>query len=334
VNPKVKIAVFGRRRDAEAKALQAALLALGAEAVLVDFLGFPRLNQSSQGYLDRQLSFDDMLQAGTIELGEFDLIALRTMCFDTFDEGQLTAGPLDEQAVQIGLFHRRQVAKLAFQQSLLARLGERVPIVNPAASFRFHRLKAYQHQLLLRHGLPTPAAIATSDLARARDFAARFDGKVVAKPLTSGAEVVMADEVFFASCSSSRPYIFQQYVKGRSLRAYLLGGRIVTMGQVHHDQRIVDWRERTQSMSPFEPPAELAAQMQRAVRLLELPYCGMDVEFDERTERYYLLDFNPSALFVGYGRLMGLNMAERIATYLLEVLKRGGDPWLGDAPTK
>ena len=73
--------------------------------------------------------------------------------------------------------------------------------------------------------------------------------------------------------------------------------------------------------------AELARDLRRATRLLELPYCGADLVWDAATERHYLLDLNPSAMFAGWSRLSGHDLAGKLAAYIIELARRGGSPW-------
>ena len=65
----------------------------------------------------------------------------------------------------------------------------------------------------------------------------------------------------------------------------------------------------------------------RAVRLLQLAYCAVDIEYDNRTGKYYFLDFNPSGLFSGWSNLIDINMAAQIAEYLIEVVQDDGIIW-------
>jgi len=98
------------------------------------------------------------------------------------------------------------------------------------------------------------------------------------------------------------------------------------MGELEYDRARVDWREHVTRVMPYQPPAGLSALMERAVRLLDMPYCGMDVEHDERSGELYLLDFNPSALYASWGRMTETDMAGLLAEYLLGVAGRK-DPW-------
>ena len=319
-----RVGIFGRKVDRQVTDLRDALVARGAAALVVDFHNFPRFNLATVGA--DAFAWDDVNVPDTAALETLDLIHLRGACFADLSPD---ATPAELTAPDIAVHYRRQVARLSLQLGLARRLARRVPVLNPPHAFLHHRRKAHQYVLLARHGLPVPDTLVTSDAASARAFCDAQPGGAVAKPLAGGAEVVWADPAFFAdhvAGMARRPYIFQQYVKGRSLRAYLLGGRVVSMGELEYDRSRVDWREHVTRAIPHAPDEALAAHMARAVRLLDMPYCGMDVELDERTGNAYLLDFNPSALYASWGRMTNTDMAGLLAGYLLGVA-RDGDPW-------
>ena len=321
------IGIFGRKVDRQVTDLRDALDRLGVEPVVVDFHNFPRFNLVS---LQREtVRWDDINLPCPAELDRLELVHLRSACSE---ELAPEATPSSLDAPKIAAHYRRQVARLALQLGLARRLARRVPVLNPVRAFVHHRQKGHQYRLLARAGLPVPRTLVTADLERARAFASEMESQLagaVVKPQAGGAEVVRADEAFFAAAAphrGRRPYVFQQYVKGRSLRAYLLGGRVVSMGELEYDRRLVDWREHVQRALPHTPSARLARTLAHAVRLLEMPYCGVDLELDQTTGQLYLLDFNPSALFASWGRMTGTDMAGLLAEYLIEVA-RTRDPW-------
>jgi [lysine-biosynthesis-protein LysW]--L-2-aminoadipate ligase len=321
---RARIAILGRKIDAEVVALHAALAALGVEPLVVDFHNFPRFNLACLGERAR---FDDAHVPAPIDLGALEAVHVRSACYDPWPDADDTD---PGSRARLGRHGREQVAKLAFQASLASLLARRAAVLNPPAAFRFHREKGYQHALLRRHGIPTPEALVATDLEAARCFAASLGFRAVSKPLTGGAEVVVANDSYFAGCARARrsgPWMIQRLVRGRSVRMHLFGGEVASAAEILHDGARVDWRERTLGTAPFEPDAALAALAGRAVRLLDMPICGMDVEIDSATGRAYVLDLNPSALFVGYSRLTGIDMAARLARYLVSVVEHGGDAW-------
>ncbi len=310
------VGISGGRRDPHVKLLRAALRARGAEVAVVDFSGFPKLSQARLGST-RSWRYDDIAQLAPIALDELGVVFVRGASVRDLtwaDAGETSADELRRGS-------RRRRSKLAYQASLLKALARRVPVINSPDAFLFHRQKGWQGALLLRHGVPTPSSLVTSDLDEARAFVERFEGEVVVKPQASGAVVVRADEAFFADRAlrrSRRPFLYQQLVSGRSYRVYLLGGEVACAGEIIHDRSRIDWRGRTERVEPYDPPRELRDELRRAVRLLGLPYCGVDLEHDERTDRIYLLDVNPNAYFAEVERLFGVNFPDLLAAYLLE----------------
>jgi glutathione synthase/RimK-type ligase-like ATP-grasp enzyme len=317
------IGILGQRNDPQVSALQKALEQRGAKAHVIDFQPFPKYNIAS---MNGVWSFDDIRHFGSLDLMQLKVIHLRKAYFDTPDAQRVVRASRSEMIAQVS----EQMAKISFQINFAQAIARHTPVINPAHSFVYHRQKALQHQLLLRNGIPTPSALITSDMISARAFVQAMNGQVVAKPQASGAEVVLADHDFWQQCGNSqniRPYMFQQFVRGRSFRLYALGGRIVSMGEIEYDRRYIDWRERTQSVKLLSPDATIAAQVAKATRLLDMPICGIDLEYDNRTQQTYFLDFNPSALFVGWSRMTGFDMADSIACYLLQIAKNGGKIW-------
>jgi glutathione synthase/RimK-type ligase-like ATP-grasp enzyme len=272
--------------------------------------------------LNDVFAYDDIHIPGEINIGDADLVYVRNFSANPSFAGKRTEDVKDKTLNEIRL--------LSLQFSLAKIMADRIPVINDLWSSMFHRLKAYQYYLLHSNGISVPKTLVTNNLYKIRKFIHDLDHRVIAKPNTSAAEVLMADTGFFEQNQhilESRPFIFQQYVNGRSFRAYLLGGKIISMGEIHYDRRFVDWRERTKSIVTYDPEESLKRQIEKAVRTLGLAYCSVDIEYDDYTRKHYLLDFNPSGLFTGWGRLVKMNIAGSIAEYLIEVLKRDGNIW-------
>ena len=320
-----RIGIFGRKVDRQVTDLRDALTAAGAAAQVVDFHNFPRFNLAT---LQRPgpCPFDDLNQAKAVRLDRLDLVHLRGPCFTPLAP-DASADQLTRQ--QVRAHHRQQVAALSFQLALARHLARRVPVISPPDAFLHHRTKAQQYHLLARHGLPVPRTLVTCDPRQAQEFVAAQPTGAVVKPLAGGAEVVLASAAELRrALARPRPLMLQQYVKGRALRAYALGGELVSVGELHYDQRHVDWREHVERTTLLQPTTAQRDMVRRVARLLDLPYCGLDLELDAHTGETYLLDVNPAALYASWARMTGEPMAERLATYLLRVA-RGGDVWGG-----
>lgn len=313
------IAIIGQKNDEHVKSVKYELEKLNARAFILDFFNFPRFNMLT---LNEVPAYDDIHIPGEINIGDVDLVFIRNFSADPSTTGKKIEDVKDKTLNEIRL--------LSLQFSLAKIMADHVPVINDLGPSMFHRLKAYQYYLLHSNGISVPKTLVTNNLHKIRRFIVDLDRRVIAKPNMSGAEALMADTVFFEQNQHilrSRPFIFQQYVNGRSFRAYLLGGKIISLGEIHYDRRFVDWRERTKSIVAYEPEEPLRRQIEKAVRTLGLAYCSVDIEYDDYTRKHYLLDFNPSGLFTGWSRLVKMNMAGNIAEYLIEVLKRDGNIW-------
>jgi hypothetical protein len=82
-----------------------------------------------------------------------------------------------------------------------------------------------------------------------------------------------------------------------------------------------------EKIAPMRPDDSLRAELERAVCLLGLAYCSVDMEYDSRTGSWYFLDFSPGGLFLGWSRALDINLARLLAEYALGVLRHGGRPW-------
>ena len=319
------VGVVGRKRDPQVKALAGAVRDLGARAEVVDFHNFPRFSLATVAH--GAAALDDIHLPLPLDLTRLNVVHLRTVCFEEVVEPGDTP---PAAAARVAKHYRRQRAKVATQLALLRALSRRIPVINHPDSFVFHRSKAVQQHLLERAGVPVPRSLTTADPKRAEAFCSACPRGAVAKPQASGAEVVMADDAFFRRWQAThprRPYLFQRYVKGASVRAYLLGGRCHSAGVVVHDARHVDWRQRTRRVEPLSLDPAVERMLARATRLLNLPYCGIDLEVQPHDGSVQVLDLNPSALFVGWSRLRQVDLAADLARYLVDVARHGDDPW-------
>jgi glutathione synthase/RimK-type ligase-like ATP-grasp enzyme len=320
---KKTIGIVGQKQDGHVQSLLQACRQKGLQAYVFDFTNFPKYNlltvSSSSGgssVAGPAISFDDITELAGIPVKDCDLLLVRNL--------GSSIGLATDTAEAVRHSTQAGCGALALEHSFIRLMQKHIPVINNLTAARFHSAKAWLFFLLHSQGIRVPGTLVTNDPARARAFVKELAGRVIAKPNASGAEVVMADEAFFGRNKEillHRPFIFQQYVSGRSFRAYTLGGLIISAGEIHFDRSYVDWRERVQRVDPCLVEPAVADQLTKAVRTLGLAYCGVDFEYDQYTNQSYLLDFNPSALFTGWSQLVNLNMAEKIVEYALWVLE-------------
>lgn len=292
----------------------------GIEPHVIDFTHFPAYNLLT---VSKPRGYDDIGIHDPVPVEKLNLLLVRNFRAHG-REPVATPDGIERWSRGVG-------DSLGLQQAFVRAAGRHIPVVNHPDASRFHGLKPYQYHFLHSHGIRVPATLVTADRGTVSSFIERFGNRVVAKPCSSGAEVVMADNEFFErneAVLGKRPFMYQQFVSGRSFRTYLLGGRIVSSGEIFFDRRFVDWRERVRKTTACTLETAAADQVEKAVRLLGLAYCAVDLEYDGQTGAYYLLDFNPSALFTGWSKLVTINMAERIIRYVAGVLGNGNRLWL------
>lgn len=314
-----RIGIIGFKTDPHVQLLVQEIERCGQTALVIDFYNFPRFNLLS---LDHPASYDDIHVESPIRFSSIDLLFLRNFAYPRAGNPGSRARLIEGSAALRD--------KLFFQYSVVRMLEQRIPVINTLEAASFHRLKSYQLYLLNRQGISVPQTVATNHIEEIEAFLRRFPRGAVVKPAASGAEVVMADREFFernGKILQTRPFLFQQYVKGRSFRAYTLGGEIVSIGEIEYDKSQVDWREKETGIEPWEAEESLSLQITRAVRILNLAFCSVDIEYDEYTGKYYLLDFSPAPLFAGWIKRTNTDITGRIVAYLLRVIDKGGLLW-------
>ena len=315
---RITIAIMGSKKDRHVTSLQLELEKRGCRVPCLDFKSFPRFSILN---LFPDATYDDITVREILSLNKIDLLLIRNIPMSI---------PQPVSRDSFIATTRLERNRTLLKYCTIAKYTRKIPVVNTLEAAMYHRLKAYQYYILHRNGITVPKTLVTCSLSDARRFAEQFDDQVIAKPNASAAEVVMADERFFElnkAILPNRPFIFQQFVSGNSYRCYLLGGRVVSCGRLFFDRTHVDWREKVDRAEPCTLDSSVERELVRAVRLLQLAYCAVDIEYDRKTGKYYFLDFNPGGLFAGWSRTMGINMAAQIAEYLIEVVKNDGVIW-------
>ena len=120
------------------------------------------------------------------------------------------------------------------------------------------------------------------------------------------------------------PHLFQSYISssyGRDIRVIIIGGKYVTaiMRQSYYDFR--SNLEIGGVGSTIEPTMEVRRMCEKAAKILNLDYCGIDVLFG--TQGYFLCEVNSNAFFRGVEEVTGVNIARLYAEHILAIIKEG-----------
>ncbi len=112
-------------------------------------------------------------------------------------------------------------------------------------------------------------------------------------------------------------HLFQQFIKasyGKDIRVIVIGGKF-TAAMVRESYG--DFRSNLElggKGTPYAPPQEVINMCEKAAKLLNLDYCGIDVLFGERG--YYICEVNSNAFFGGIERVTGINVAKKYAEHI------------------
>lgn len=115
------------------------------------------------------------------------------------------------------------------------------------------------------------------------------------------------------------PHLFQQFIKessGRDIRVIVIGGRFVA-AMVRKSQ--YDFRSNLElggTAEQTDPPQEVISICEKAAKLLNLDYCGIDVLFGKTG--YYICEVNSNAFFGGIEKITKINIAKTYAEYIYD----------------
>jgi len=207
--------------------------------------------------------------------------------------------------------------KLAFLNSaMLTFEAQGVPVVNGPWANAQHSNKPYQLALLQRAGLRVPAWIATNDAAAVRRFVAKH-GAAVYKPLAGGATVRAVEKQDLSrerlAALQYAPVLFQRRIDGVSVRAFVVGNKVVAAAELHSTE--LDYRRKEDAVVATKLTVE-----ERRMTVAAAKACGMrfsGVDFIRGARKPYLLECNPSPMFAVFEDKTGLNVAEPFARYLV-----------------
>ncbi|MBN2307546.1 MAG: hypothetical protein JXR94_01160 [Candidatus Hydrogenedentes bacterium] len=217
---------------------------------------------------------------------------------------------------------RGLLAQMAEKRALLVSLlllleTQGARLVNGLEANAQHGQKPYQLELLRRAGLPVPEYLATNDAAAVRRFVKRQPAAVY-KPLAGGATVQrltqadLTDERLAALALA--PVLFQELVEGVSVRAYVVGGRVVAAAEIHSPE--LDYRRQEDAVTPTRlAPAERAAAL-AAARACRMQFSGVDF-IRGGAGAFRVLECNPSPMFAVFEDKTGLDVANPLANLLL-----------------
>jgi len=216
---------------------------------------------------------------------------------------------------------------------VLETLAQNSVLINKPSTITYTRDKWRCLLKLAINRIPVPSTLITENPYTARRYCGD-KGKVVYKPLMGslglGSTLVSDPDIAYHITRSliniGIPSYYQEYLEkpGYDFRVFVVGDKAI--GAMKRVQA-TGWKTniaqgaRGVKINENEYPEvfELAI---RSVRTLKLDYAGVDIAYDKKTEKYYVLEVNAYPQWRGLRVATGVDVAKHIVLYLINKTKR------------
>jgi glutathione synthase/RimK-type ligase-like ATP-grasp enzyme len=316
MGPCPRIGISGRVGDAEARAVARAVEARGAAAVPIELPLFPA-----------RRALHECEEGGRIageELAELDAVFVRQTGFTSPlpdpDRGPVEHDPWEASYEPWTRLPTDEAESFLMKYSLLHILGQRVRVINPPNAQEVHRNKVWQLFHLASQALPVPPTIAGNDRRACERFVQDQGGpdQVVVKPLAGIYKTCLLSEVGLETALDRGPVILQRFIRGDTIRAYLVNGKLIGAGKIVHDGLAVDSSLGQTGVELVNLPDDVVASGWKAAQRLGLAWTGMDFMREDETRRYFILECNASSMFANFSRMTGCDVPGALAEALLD----------------
>ncbi|HKC41301.1 MAG TPA: hypothetical protein VKC15_17290 [Gemmatimonadales bacterium] len=272
-----------------------------------------------------------------------------------FDPGRRPEYDLVFNRMSPSAWTRGHAHSLFYTQHFLAHLERHgVRVINGSRAYQAEMSKALQLSILRELGLPYPPTRVINDPADAPAAAEGLEFPVVVKPNVggSGAGIVRFDtpEQLAAAAATGglelgpdRTALVQEFIpsaEGRITRVEVLGGRYLYGIRVYSAGETfnlcpadvcqttggaelvrtacpVDAPRNGLRVEGYEPPAEIARQVERIAAACGIDVGGIEYTIDDRTGRLYYYDINALSNFVADApRVVGFDPVKRLADWI------------------
>jgi len=306
-----RIGIVGHHTDADVQELKAKIEDRGGEARIIDLRLFPSVIKSSIG-ID-EVIYDDM------NLLDFDGFYLRQVAAMWPIPGKILSK--EDWANYYEKFNDYMAnlrAILSFKHSLVRILCDKRLVINPYQAWGYHHLKLHQFWILKANGFKVPEFRAGNNYFDLKSFLESRDA--VQKPAVKG-PVQRVDLAILESERENlrnRPSIYQEFIRGKSIRAFTLGDDLILACELPHKERGVDASEHIEYMKKIELPKDMQNEIVRAAKTFGMIFSGVDLQYDKASGEYYFLECNSAPFFRPYDTQVGADIGGKLADFLLE----------------
>jgi glutathione synthase/RimK-type ligase-like ATP-grasp enzyme len=331
------IAVIGPPADQEAEAVYSRLVNRGISACMFDFSRFP---QETAVTISR-----DNISIDNINIADIRAAYMRrrgvTVPYYIDYEKKKTIESAEEWKnlyPDYCSFLKNERKYLSVITAVVKLLARTTLLVNPVRENDLHRQKTYLFWYLRQKGLPIPAFMSGTAKHRLKQFAEKAfmekDGAVI-KPLAGIYKTYLWDKQRWQAHQwKSRGALYQYYIKGDTIRCYVLQKKVIAAARIIHGDTVDSSMSQT-GIEVISLPEEACRIAESTAEVLGLLFCGMDLMRESKTGEFFLIDCNMSPMFVNFARLSGIDIPAMLAEFLIteaaEKKKRNKLPLLKEA---
>jgi len=308
----MRVGVVGAENEIHTRHIAELLRNKGIEVLIIDTIKYP--HSATLSLLDNQTLYngeniDDIksfyIRAVFYSLPPYDLEEVR--------RGE----PIewDGWYVRYASERERQSHLTSWLRSLPMR---GIKVVNPVETFDLHYLKPYQLFLLRKNKFPIPKTLVTNNPRILKEFKQAV-GEVVYKPVAGGASCkLMCEEDWRKDrlqLLRNAPVIFQEYIKGEDIRVFVLEDKVISSAIIYTDE--VDFRGKEKEIKKIELPSWVKNMCVKAAKICGMVFTGIDLKRKSDTD-YFILECNPSPMFLGFQFYTQDPIDEYLANYLIK----------------
>lgn len=208
----------------------------------------------------------------------------------------------------------------ALLKSVLRSLDRRGTTITPGlGAVDWEEVTPYASDLFDSLEIDTPETLSTVDSAAAKRFLDRH-GTVVYKPVGGfGSASLMHDDESDQLNDLTTPVVFQEFVPGDDLRAYIVDGGYEGAFEYVVDDETFSFKEASEQPDAehVELPESVKADILRAFEASPMTYSGIDLRRRDDGS-YSLLEVNPGGRFMLPDSTGVTNVSGALAEYLLD----------------
>lgn len=308
------VLLIGRVFGHEFELLREEIERRGSDVVVVDVDDWPSGKAITHDVSDESIRLGS--ESLSIEEVEGAFVKPLTI-FNAAVEDRLNGVVSDDENPYSALTQLREYRGIF--KSILRSLESHGATVAPnVETFVWDEITPHAYDRFRAAGIDVPETLATVDSAAAKEFLADH-GKVVYKPITEfgGAYVLTEDESEEVE-DLTTPVMFQEFVPGDDVRAYVVDGEYVGQFRYVYDGGSFSYKypEGEVGAEPVEIPDAAREDVLAAADVLPTTYSAVDLRLDDDGS-HSIMEVNSGGRFMLADSEGVTNVAEALADHLV-----------------